>query len=127
MMTDKILIQECHKRVLTKSWCNMEVRSRSKGLEMRQSAWRTMDRGWLYCTEGDDQNHSQEKEVWKGKMAVWGGLTNSWEMKRSKRQRKKGKIYPSECGIPKNSEERSESLPQWSVQKNRGKQQNGKD
>ena len=27
-------------------------------------------------------------------MVVWGGLINSWEKKRSKRQRKKGKVYP---------------------------------
>ena len=27
-------------------------------------------------------------------MAVWGGLTNSCEKKRSKKQRRKGKIYP---------------------------------
>ena len=33
----------------------------------------------------------------KSKMAVWGGLTNSCEKKRSKKQRKKGKIEPSEC------------------------------
>ena len=31
----------------------------------------------------------------KSKMAVWGGLTNSCEKKRSEKQRKKGKIYPS--------------------------------
>ena len=28
-----------------------------------------------------------------------------------KRQRRKGKIYPSECRVPKNSKERNESLP----------------
>ena len=28
----------------------------------------------------------------KGKMAVWGGLTNSCEKKRSEKQRRKGKI-----------------------------------
>ena len=27
-------------------------------------------------------------------MAVWGGLTNSYEKKRSEKQRRKGKIYP---------------------------------
>ena len=32
----------------------------------------------------------------KSKMAVWGGLTNSSEKKRSEKQRK-GKIYPLEC------------------------------
>ena len=42
----------------------------------------------------------------KCKNIVWGGPTNSWEKKRSKRQRKKGKIHPCECRIPKNSKER---------------------
>jgi len=42
----------------------------------------------------------------KGKMVVGGGLTNSCEKKRSKRQRIKGKIYPFECRVPKNREER---------------------
>ena len=36
-------------------------------------------------------------------MAAWGGLTNSCEKKRSKKQRRKGKIYPFECRGPKNS------------------------
>ena len=49
----------------------------------RQSAWRTMDRGEWHCTGGGDLNHPQEKEMPKGKMVVWGGLTNSWEKKRS--------------------------------------------
>ena len=69
----------------------------------------------------------QEKEMQKGKMAVWGGLTNSCEKKRSEKQRRKGKIYASECRVPKNNKERKESLPQRSMQRNRGKQQNGKD
>ena len=30
----------------------------------------------------------------ESKMAVWGGLTNSCEKKRSEKQRRKGKIYP---------------------------------
>ena len=32
------------------------------------------------------------------------------EKKRSKRQRRKGKIYPSDCRVPENSKEREESL-----------------
>ena len=56
-------------------------------------------------------------------MAVWGGLKNRCEKKGSEKQRKKGKIYPFECRVPKNSKERLESLPQWSMQRNRGKQQ----
>ena len=37
----------------------------------------------------------------KSKMAVWGGLTNSCEKKRSKKQRRKGKILASECRVLK--------------------------
>ena len=59
-----------------------------------------------------DQDHPQEKEIQKGKMVVGGGLTNSCEKKRSERQRRKGKIQPFECRVPKNSKERKESLPQ---------------
>ena len=74
-----------------------------------------------------DQDHPYGKEMQKIKMAAWGGLTNSCEKKRSEKQRRKGKIYPSECRVPKNSKKRQESLPQRSMQRNRGKQQNGKD
>ena len=42
----------------------------------------------------------------KSKMAIWEGLTNSCEKKRSEKQRRKGKIYPFECRVPKNSKER---------------------
>ena len=34
----------------------------------------------------------KKKEMQKGKMAVWGGLTNSCEKKRSEKQRREGKI-----------------------------------
>ena len=47
-------------------------------------------------------------------------------MKKSKKQRRKGKIYPSECRVPENSKERKESLPQSSMQRNRGKHRMGK-
>ena len=47
-----------------------------------------------------------EKKCKKGKMAVWGGLTNSCEKERSEKPRRKGKIYPFECRVPKNSRER---------------------
>ena len=53
-----------------------------------------------------DQDHPQKKEMQKRKMAVLGGLTNSYEKKRSKRQRRKGEIYPFECTVSKNSKER---------------------
>ena len=40
-----------------------------------------------------------EKKCKKSKKAVWGGHTNSCEKKRSEKQRRKGKIYPSECRV----------------------------
>ena len=74
----------------------------------------------LYRRQGSD--HPQEKEIEKGKTVVWGGLTNSCEKKRRERQRRKGTIYPFKCRVPKNSKERKEGFPQWSMQRNRGKQ-----
>ena len=56
--------------------------------------------------EDRDQDHFHGKEMKKSKMADWGGLTNSCEKKRSKMQRRKGKLYPFECRVPKNSRER---------------------
>ena len=69
-----------------------ESKSLFKGLDLVDSAWRTMDRGSWHCTGGSDLDQTQEKEMIKGKMVVWGGLTNTCEKKRSKRQRRKGKI-----------------------------------
>ena len=71
----------------------------------QQNGWTTMDRGSWHYTGGSDQDHPQEKEMQKGKMVVWGGLKNSWEKKRSERQRRKGKIYPFEWKVQKNSKE----------------------
>ena len=80
-----------------------------------------MDGGSWHCTGDRDQDHPQEKEIQKGRMVVWGGLTDSCEKKRSKKQRRKGKIYPFECRVLLFFGIR-ESLPQWSMQRNRGKQ-----
>ena len=46
-----------------------------------------------------------EKKCKKAKCLL-GGLTNSCEKKRSQKQRRKRKIYPFECRVPKNSKER---------------------
>ena len=48
-----------------------------------------MDLGSRQCTGDRDQ---EGKEMQKTKMAVWGGLTNSCEKKRSENQWIKGKI-----------------------------------
>ena len=84
----------------------VEVRNRFKGLDL---IYRVPDELWTEVCDitGDrDQDHPHGKEMQKSKMAVWGGLTNSCEKKRSKKQSRKGKIFPFECRLPKNSKER---------------------
>ena len=54
-----------------------------------------------HCTD-----HPHGKEMQKSKIAVWGGLTDSCEKKRSEKQRRKGQIQASESRVPKNSKER---------------------
>ena len=76
----------------------VEVRNRFKGLDLID---REPDELWAevrdIVQENRDQDHPQGKEMQKGKMVVWGGLTNSCEKKRSKKQRRTGKIFPFEC------------------------------
>ena len=98
----------------------VEVRNRFKGLDLIECL-KNYGQRFVNCKGDRDQDHPRGKEMQKSKMAVWGGLTNSCEKKRSEKQRRKGKIYPFECGVPKNSKE-IKSILQWSMQRNRGKQ-----
>ena len=54
-----------------------------------------MNYGWRFMTlyRRQGSRSSPRKKMQKSKMAVWGGLTNSCEKKRSEKQRRKGKIY----------------------------------
>ena len=83
----------------------VEVRNRFKGLDLIECQ---MNYGWRFVTLYSRQGarYLQEKDMQKNKMAVWGGLTNSCEKKKSEKQRRKGKIYPFKCRVPKNSKER---------------------
>ena len=65
-----------------------------------------MGGGSRHCTGDRDQDHPHGKDMQKSKMAVWGGLTNSCEKKRSEKRRRKGKVYPFKCRVPKKSKER---------------------
>ena len=67
-----------------------------------------MNYGWRFVTlyRRQESRPSQEKEMQKSKMAVGGGLTNSCEKNGSEKQRRKGKIFPFECRVPKNSKKR---------------------
>ena len=91
------------KPLMIKQWNDNWIQGISSD---RQSSWRTTDGGSWHCTGGRDQDHPQEKEIQKGKIIFWGGLTNNWEKKRSKRQRRKGKIFPFECRFTKKSKEK---------------------
>ena len=85
----------------------VEVRNRFKRLDLID---RVPDELWMevrdIVKETGNKTIPMENKCKKSKMAVWGGLTNSCEKKRSEKQRRKGKIYPSECRVPKNSKER---------------------
>ena len=61
---------------------------------------------------------SKKKKCKKAKWLSDKGIAE----KRRERQRRRGEIFPCECGVLKNGRERLESLPQWSMQRNRGKQ-----
>ena len=70
-----------------------DVRNRFKGLELID---RVPDELWTevhdIVPETRIKTIPMEKKCKKSKMAVWRGLTNSYEKKRSKKQRRKGKI-----------------------------------
>ena len=85
----------------------VEVRTRFKGLDMID---RVPDELWTevcdIVQETGINTIPMEKKCKKGKMDVWGGLTNSCEKKRGEKQRRKGKIEAPECRVPKNSKKR---------------------
>ena len=62
----------------------------------------------LYRRQGS--RPSPRKEMQKSKMTVLEGLTYSCEKKTSQKQRRKGKIYPFECRVPKNSRDKKAFL-----------------
>ena len=83
----------------------VEARNRFKGLDLIECL---INYGWSFVTLYRRQRSrpSPWKRNAKNKMAVWGGLTNSCEKKRSEKQRRKGKLCPFECRVPKNSKEK---------------------
>ena len=106
----------------------VEVRNRFKGLDLID---RVPDELWMEVRDIVQETGIKiipmEK---KCKIAKWlsgEALQISVKRREVKTQRRKGKIEASERRVPKNSKEREESLPQQSMQRNRGKQQNGKD
>ena len=70
----------------------MEVRNRFKGLDLIDRVPEELQTEVRNIVQEAVQNHPQEKEMQKGKMAVWGGLTNSYEKKKNEKQGRKGEI-----------------------------------
>ena len=86
----------------------VEVRNRFKGLDLRD---RVADELWMeVCNtvqETGIKTIPMEKKCKKAKWLSEEALQiNSCEKKRSEKQRRKRKIFPFECRVPKNSKER---------------------
>ena len=65
----------------------------------------------LYRRQGSGPP-SWEKKSKEAKWLSEDALQITEEKKRSEKQRRKGKIFPFDCRVLKNSKERQESLPQ---------------
>ena len=85
----------------------VEVRNRFKGLELID---RVPDEIWTevrdIVQEIGIKTIPTEKKYKKAKWLSAEALQNSCEKKGSKKQGRKGKIYPFECRVPKNDKER---------------------
>ena len=105
----------------------MEVRNRLKGLDLID---RVPDQLWTevrdIVQETGSKTIPKKKKCKKAKWLFEEGLQIAVKRREAKSKGEKER-YPFECRVPKNSQERQESLPQQSMQRNRGKQQNGKD
>ena len=84
----------------------VEVKNRFKGLDLID---RVPDELWMevhdIVQETEIKTIPKKKKCKKSKWLSEEALHSS-EKKRSEKQRRKGKIYPFECRIPKNSKER---------------------
>ena len=106
----------------------VEVTNRLKGLDLVN---RVPEELWteVYNTVQEAVNKTIPKKK-KCKKAKWlseEALQIAEERKEVEKPGRKGKIYPTECRVPENSKERQDGVLQWTMQRNRGKQQIGKD
>ena len=79
------------------------MKNRCKGLDLID---RVPDELWNDVRDIVQETGIKTIPMEKKCKAVWGGLTNSCEKKRSEKQRRKGKIKASKCRVPKNSKKR---------------------
>ena len=85
----------------------VEVRNRFKGLDLTD---RVPDELWTeVCDVAQETGIKTIPKKKKGKKAKWlseEALQIAVKKMGSEKQRRKGKIYPCECTVPKNSKER---------------------
>ena len=85
----------------------MEVRNRFKGLDLIE---REPDELWTevrdIVQETGITTIPMEKKCKKAKWLSEKALQIAMKRREAKKQRKKGKIFPFECRVPKNSKER---------------------
>ena len=67
----------------------VEVTNRFKGLDLLDTVPEELWMEVCDWTGGIDQAHPQEKDMQKGKMVDWEGLTNSWEKKLTAKEERK--------------------------------------
>ena len=82
----------------------VEVRNRFKGLDLIECP---MNYGWRFMTLYRRQGSRPSPRKRNAKKAKWlSEEALQIDVRRSDKQRRKGKIYPFECRVPKNSKER---------------------
>ena len=72
--------------------CTVEMRNRFKGLDLIEYLKNYGQRFMTLYRRQGSRPSPWKRKMQKSKMAVWGGLTNSSEKKRSEKQWRKGKI-----------------------------------
>ena len=82
----------------------MEVKNRFMGLDLIEPL-KNYGQRFVTLYRRQWSRPIPRKRNAKGENDCLGGLANSWEKKRSKRQRRKGKIYLTEWRVPENSNE----------------------
>ena len=85
----------------------VEVKNRFKGLDLID---RVLDKLWMEVCDIVQETGikiiSKKKKCKKAKWLSEEALHMSVKRREARKQRRKGKIYPSECRVPKNSKER---------------------
>ena len=84
----------------------VEERNRFKGLDLIERVLEELQMDVHDTVQDTESRPSPRKRNATRHNGCLRRPSNSCEEKRSKRQRRKGKIYPCECRVPKNSKER---------------------